>query len=307
MAQRRLVRELSPRSAALLWTLLRALPPRWASAGLGRIARALGPRLLRFRNIKKNLRAAFPEHPEAEIEQFALGVCESIGRVVGELPHLGDIGAGRRGTKWQLAGEENLAYANDGPAVFVGAHTSNWEVTAFAIARLPRPIHIVYSTVGQGVIDGLILRARKETGCDYIEKEKAVRLAMDAMRKGESVGMLVDQRVTSGVEVDFFGQPTLVTDLPARLAIRFSAAVIPTDTRRLPCGEFLVTLHPPLLPDASLPLDEQVRDLTQRMSKVIEAVIRRDPAAWFCTKRRWKQPRVTEASAGGAPPTASEA
>jgi KDO2-lipid IV(A) lauroyltransferase len=156
--------------------------------------------------------------------------------------------------------------------------------------------------VGQGFIDRLILRARQETGCGYIEKGKAVRLSVDAMRKGECVAMLVDQRVTSGVEVDFFGRPTLVTDLPARLAIRFSTAVIPGDAQRLPGGDFLVTLYPPLFPDGGLPADQQARDLTQRMSKAIEAIIRRDPAAWFCTKRRWRTPRVRDAAASQGPP-----
>lgn len=260
---------------------------------MGWLSRLLGPRLLRFRNIKKNLRAAFPEVTEAELDRLARGVCESIGRVVGELPHLGAIGAGRRGVKLSIAGEENLAPALDRPVVLVGAHFSNWEVTPFACTPLTREGHIVYSTVGNPIIDGLILRARNETGCVYIEKTKAVRLAMEAIRNGESVAMLVDQRVSSGVEVEFFGKPTLVTDLPARLAIRFSTPIIAADTQRLPGGEFRVTFHPPLYADGTLSREVQVLDLTQRMSREIEAIIRQDPAAWFCLKRRWKPPRAS--------------
>jgi KDO2-lipid IV(A) lauroyltransferase len=242
--------------------------------------------------MKDNLRAAFPERAEDEVDGLARGVCESIGRVVGELPHLGDIGAGRRGTAVAFAGEENFAPALDRPAVFVGAHTSNWEVSAFLFGRLPRPAYVVYSTVGHALIDRLILRARTETGCIYVEKAKAVRSVMDAMGKGHSVAMLVDQRVASGIEVNFFGRPTVVTKLPARMAIRFSCPIIPVETRRVASGRFLVTCHPPLLADGRLSLDEQTRDLTQRMSTVVEEMIRRDPCAWLCDKRRWRKARV---------------
>jgi KDO2-lipid IV(A) lauroyltransferase len=295
MAQRRLVREVSPVSAGALWTLLRALPPRWASRAMGRLARVVGPRVLRFRNMKENLRAAFPERAEDEVDRLARGVCENIGRVVGELAHLDDIGFGRRAAAVTYAGEEHLAPALDRPAVFVGAHTSNWEVNAFLFGRLPRPVYVVYSTVGHALIDRLILRARTETGCIYVEKAKAVRMVMEAMGKGHCVAMLVDQRVASGLEVDFFGRPTVVTNLPARLAIRFSCPIIPVETQRLASARFLVTCHPPLLADGRLPLDEQARDLTQRMSTVIEEMIRRDPSAWFCAKRRWKKARVSAA------------
>jgi KDO2-lipid IV(A) lauroyltransferase len=188
-----------------------------------------------------------------------------------------------------FAGEENLAPALDHPAVFVGAHTSNWEVSAFLFGRLPRPVYVLYSTVGHALIDRLILRARTETGCIYVEKTNAVRSVMDAMARGHSVAMLVDQRVASGLEVEFFGRPTVVTSLPARLAVRFSCPILPVETRRLANGRFLVTCHPPLLADGRLPSDEQARDLTQRMSTVIEEMIRRDPRAWFCAKRRWRK------------------
>lgn len=306
MAQRRLVREVSPASAGALWTVLRTLPPGWASRGMGGLARAFGPRLLRFRNMKENLRTAFPQAGEDEVERLARGVCEGIGRVVGELPHLGDIGAGRRGATVGFAGEENLAAAFDRPAVFVGAHTSNWEVSAFLFARLPRPVHVVYSRVGHAFIDALILRARAETGCVYVEKGRAVRSVMDAMARGHSVAMLVDQRVASGVEVDFFGRRTVVTNLPARLAIRFSCPIIPVETRRVGPARFLVTCHPPLRGDASLSASEQARDLTQRMSAGIEAMIRREPSAWFCAKRRWRKAPANPALAPGLPAHAAE-
>jgi KDO2-lipid IV(A) lauroyltransferase len=273
---------------------------------MGWLARTVGPRLLRFRNMKKNLRTAFPERTEDEVERLARGVCQSIGQVVGELPHLGNIGAGRRGAAVAFAGEENLVPAFDRPAVFVGAHTSNWEVAALLIRRLPRPAHIVYSTVGHTFVDDLILRARMETGSGYIEKNKAVRLAMDAMRRGESVAMLVDQRVASGVEVEFFGRRTVVTNLPARLAIRFSCPIIPLETRRLADGTFVITCHPPLFADENLATDEQARDLTQRMSQEIEAMIRRDPSAWFCAKRRWKSSESATAPAEQIPPERAE-
>ena len=43
---------------------------------------------------------------------------------------------------------------------------------------------------------------------------------------------MIDQRVSEGIRVDFFGKPALTTSLPAQLAIKFNLSIVPVFIER---------------------------------------------------------------------------
>jgi KDO2-lipid IV(A) lauroyltransferase len=108
------------------------------------------------------------------------------------------------------------------------------------------------------------------------------------MKKGESIGLLVDQRVKRGVKVSFFGNPTIFTDLPARLAIKFKCPIIPIEAVRTGPGHCQVMIHEPIWPDEKRG-KQAISDLTQQITRVIEDSIRKRPGEWHCNKARWKE------------------
>src|SRR4051812_23640874 len=81
------------RAEALLLTLalaaVRLLPVDLASALGGRLCRLVGRLAPVSRVGRRNLRAAFPEKPAAEIEGILAGVWENLGRTGAEYAHLG--------------------------------------------------------------------------------------------------------------------------------------------------------------------------------------------------------------------------
>jgi KDO2-lipid IV(A) lauroyltransferase len=62
-------------------------PDRAARAG-GRLMRAIGPRLRGHRVARANLKAAFPEKSDQEIERLIDGVRDNLGRVFAEFAFL---------------------------------------------------------------------------------------------------------------------------------------------------------------------------------------------------------------------------
>ena len=78
--------------------LLRALPLDWASGLGGFVARHVGPWVPVSRVGRRNLRAAFPDKSDAEIERILAGVWDNLGRIAVEFAHLEEFcveGTGR--------------------------------------------------------------------------------------------------------------------------------------------------------------------------------------------------------------------
>ena len=75
---------------------------------------------------------------------------------------------------------------------------------------------------------------RKNYICkNQIEKGlKGVREALAFFKKGKSLAIMIDQRVTEGERINFFGHPALTTTLPAQLALKFNIPIVPVFIER---------------------------------------------------------------------------
>jgi lauroyl/myristoyl acyltransferase len=112
-------------------------------------------------------------------------------------------------------------------------------------------------------------------------------IAYGTVKAGRSVAMLVDQRVPSGVEVQFFQQNSIATNLPARLALRFNSPIVPVSIERLARNQFHIQFDEAItVPDEPQTNAEQM--MTEKMINSIEQMVHRSPETWFCNKRRWK-------------------
>jgi KDO2-lipid IV(A) lauroyltransferase len=110
-----------------------------------------------------------------------------------------------------------------------------------------------------------------------------------ALDRGAHLGMLVDQRIGSGISVPFFGRPALTNTLPARLAREYDCPVHGARAVRLPGGR----LHLELTPEIVLPRDHHglvdVEAATRRINEIVEGWVREHPDQWFWLHDRWRQ------------------
>ena len=276
--------------AAICYLIVRALPLRLASRLMSYISGRYPDFFLRTKSIRRNLREAFPALDGAAVDLLTRRATENFGRLIAELAHISTFCSDDRGTALKATGDLEYPFERRGPAVYVSAHLGNWELMPILFQRVGMPLHIIHTQLDQAFIDRKLMDLRRKTGATYVEKENALRSCIAALKQGEPIALLVDQRVTSGVKVQFFSQPTVFTRFPARMAMRFNCPIIVAESVRLRPGQVEVVFHPPIWPEAGD--DEDVeRDLTQKMAALIEACIRRNPDQWFCNKVRWKKPK----------------
>ena len=273
--------------------LLLRLGPVRASNLCGVVARTVGPLLPVSRVAHANLRAAMPELDAAARSRIVRGVWENLGRTVGELPHLADLGPAAAGPGWELAGVETLQplLAGTGPAILFSGHIGNWEALPVAAAAAGVPFHSMYRTIENPEIDALLLDLRRramryDVGM-FPKGAAGAMLAMKHLRGGGRLGMLMDQKMNDGIPARFFGLPAMTAPALAVLALRLRCPVIPGWVERIGPARFRVTCEPPMtLPDSG-DRDADIAALTQTMNDRLEAWIRYKPEAWLWLHRRW--------------------
>lgn len=276
--------------------LLRALGPSAASNVCGAVARAIGPLLPVSRIADMNLRLAMPEQDQPARRAIVRGVWDSLGRTLGELPHLGALpetpGAA---PGWTLddAGQIAALVAKGGPAIFFSAHIGNWEMLPVAAAAHGMEFANFYRAADNKDVDDLITGLRRDaTGMEtklFAKGASGARQALMHLRQGGFLGILVDQKMNDGVEARFFGRPTMTAPALAALALRLQCPVIPAHVQRTGPARFRVIVEPPIpLPDTGNK-QVDVLALTQAVNDRLELWIRAAPGTWLWLHRRWNK------------------
>lgn len=290
--------------AAVLYPLVRILPTKVASELLAAVVGRLARFSLKTEKVRRNLRVAFPDRDEASLDALTRGIAANFGRQVAEIVHIPNFAAGRWGAKIEAAGAPEQSLERKRPAIYVSAHLGNWELIPILFQRHGVPVTIVYTDLPLPGANRRFLALRRTTGATYVEKANALRACVKALARGESIALLVDQRVESGIEVEFFGRPTLFTHLPARMALKFDCPIVVCEAARIAPGHVRTTFHEPLWPETGAGRGGE-QALTQRMAEVVEGCIRRHPDEWFCNKRRWKPAKKRDAAGPPGAPASS--
>jgi KDO2-lipid IV(A) lauroyltransferase len=263
----------------------------------GRIARSIGPMMREQKIGRANLTAAFPEKSPAEIEAILTGVWDNLGRVGAEFAHLDHIwehDPARSGDSRIEIGTRSYELFTqlrlDGkPALIFASHLANWELPALAAVAHGLDTAILYRRPNIAAADRIIqdMRAVKMGTLIPAGRDAPLKLA-EALKSGQHVGMLVDQYLTNGVEVTFFGRKTRANPMLARLLRQIECPVHGVRIVRLPGDRFRGELSEEVKPirDANGQID--IQGTMQAVTSVIEGWIREYPDQWLWLHRRWR-------------------
>ncbi len=263
----------------------------------GRITRFIGRRLREDRIGRANLTAAFPEKSPEEIEAILAGVWDNLGRVGAEFAHLDHIWdydlEHPEDSRIELPARTRQLFdqiRDDGkPALIFASHLGNWELPALAAVAHGLDTAILFRRPNIASADRAIeeIRAVKMGTLIPAGRDAPLRLAQ-ALQNGQHVAMLVDQYLTNGVEVTFFGRKTTANPMLARLLRQVDCPVHGVRIIRLPNYRFRAELSEEVKPvrDASGQID--IQGTMQAVTSVIEGWIREYPDQWLWLHRRWR-------------------
>ncbi|HEX4007525.1 MAG TPA: lysophospholipid acyltransferase family protein [Acidobacteriaceae bacterium] len=279
------------------WTLLKLLGilpravARAVGAGVGALAWHWLPRLRRTG--QRNLQLAFPEMAAAERERILRNLYRYLGWELAEFCRMSLYTRENTQALMRYDGLEHYLAARDhGKGVLiVTAHLGAWELSSFWHSLIGYPMTMVIRRLDNPRVDRMVNGIRCLHGNHVVHKDDFARGLLAAMRRGETVGILMDTNMTppQGVFVPFFGVPACTASGLARVALRTNAAVLPGFMVWEP-GEAKYVLHFGAEIDLERSGDDEhdVLENTARFTQAIEDMVRRYPDQWLWVHRRWK-------------------
>lgn len=167
--------------------------------------------------------------------------------------------------------------------IFLTPHMGCFEITSIYYGSR-HPITVLFRPPKLKFLLPLILRGRQRTGVSLAEANAGgVRKLMQALKKGEAVGILPDQVPKSGEGewADFFGKPAYTMTLASKLAEKTGATVIMAFGERLDNGEGYA-IHLTKVDSIATPA---------LLNQAIERQIAQKPAQYLWQYNRYKMRR----------------
>ena len=165
--------------------------------------------------------------------------------------------------------------------LLITGHLGAWELGGMALASDGFPVNVVTLAEPTNELNEWRQKYRQRFGIKTVtvgaDKFAFVEI-IQALRRNELVAMLVDRPyLNSGIEVQFFGRPTLFSAAAARVWQHTQAAVIPAFVLQLEPGQYGCYAYPTI----DMTADQTLEQNSQRIADVFQAVVREFPEQWF--------------------------
>ena len=177
--------------------------------------------------------------------------------------------------------------------IVVTGHVGNWDLCACSQAAAGEPLHVVTKTLSARGLSRYWMQRRSALGVVLHAAAGSLGALVAALRRGEVVGLVVDQRADAGgIECELLGAPARTSVAAATLALRTGAALVPAFLTREPDGTHTLRIEPAIQIDASVPSRVAIARATRACNAALERSIVRAPEQWLWLHRRWSDARV---------------
>jgi len=264
-----------------------------------RVAEALAWAVYRFHSRlrrvgERNLDMAFPELTDkSEKVELLRGLFRHLGWQLVEVCRLPRYTVeNTRGWMRTEGLDHYLAAKARGKGVLiVTGHLGAWELSGFYHSMMGYTMSVVVRTLDNRMLDKFVNDNRCKHGNRMLSKDDFGRGLLTAMRKGETVAILMDTNMTppQGEFVDFFERKACTATGVAHIALKTGAAVLPAFMLWEEAeGRYVLHFGPELKFARTGDPQADILAATQQCTSAIESWIRRYPDQWLWIHRRWK-------------------
>lgn len=234
------------------------------------------------RNLRANLRSAFPRWSEREVEELSRRIFRNFARNLvdyGRFHTITDEALDRLIPPVQHFHFLEESFAKGRGVILVTGHIGNWELGALFFSRHGFKINVVTIPEGSERIDSIRGAYRTHQDIRTIVVDGSPFSSLEivaALRRGEIVAMLVDRwEGTDGVPAKFFGEDRRFPRGPFVLSRATGAPIIPAFIVR-DGNIYRGVVDPPFFMEE--PEDEPG---ARRLSESLERMIRTYPDQWY--------------------------
>ena len=221
--------------------------------------------------------------------QFVNNILGNYGRILAEYPFLKDFRENKLEQFIKIEGIENLDQIknNKKPVVFISGHFNNFELMAMQIEKYGINIAAIYRPLNNVFLNKIMERIRTKYICrNQIRKGKSgTRQILENLKKSNSIALMIDQRVTEGIKIDFFGNLASTTTIPAQIIKKYQCDLVPIYIERLEKYNFKMYVSQPIVINS----ENSQEEISKHLNKILEKMILKNPDQWIWTHNRWKK------------------
>ena len=220
---------------------------------------------------------------------FVNNVLGNYGRILAEYPFLKDFRENTLGEFIEIDGIRNLNKIknNKKPVVFVSGHFNNFELMAMQIEKNGINLAAIYRPLNNIFLNKTMEHIRSKYICrNQIKKGRSgTRQILENLKKGNSIALMIDQRVTEGIKINFFGNLASTTTIPAQIIKKYKCDLVPIYIERIQKYKFKMYVSEPIVMD----INKTQEEISTHLNKILEKMILKNPDQWIWTHNRWKK------------------
>lgn len=254
----------------------------------GKLFEFLGPLFRSKKTIKSNIQRAIPQIDLLELNKIKKSMWNNYGRTLAEYMFLKDFRNNKLTSNINLEGKEILEDIKHEktPVIFISGHFSNFELMAMQIEKSGVDLAAIYRPLNNTFLNVLMKRIRKKYICkNQIKKgTRGVRELLKLYKKGHSIALMIDQRVSEGIKSKFFNQDAFTTTIPAQFIKKFNCKVVPIYIERHNQINFNIKIEKPI----EFSKNDTREKITRDLNIWLEKMILKNPREWIWSHDRWK-------------------
>ena len=184
------------------------------------------------------------------------------------------------------------ALAEGHGVVVLTGHIGTWEWLSAAFSLSGLPVTAIAKTQPNAEYSRVLDDLRATIGAEIFSRGTSELLAAGrALKNGKILGFLADQDAgPGGAFIEFLGKTAATPLGPAVFSRKFRAPVVPAFILRRPDGRHTVRVYERMEYVDTGDTEKDLYDLTVRMTRLMEEVIRENPTQWLWFQKRWNTP-----------------
>ena len=271
-----------------LLVIFKILGFKLASSIGGLIGRSIGPLFRSEKKILSNISKALPEIGEKKTELIVKKMWENYGRILSEYMFIKNFRNSKYKKFLTIEGQEILNEIKDSkePVVFISGHFNNFELMAMQVEKSGINLTAIYRPLNNIFLNKIMEKIRTKYICrNQIKKGRSgTRELLKSFKNNYSIAIMIDQRVSESIKIDFFGQKASTTTIPAQLVKKFGSKIVPIYIERINGVYFKMTINKPI----SFDKESTIEEITLNLNKWLEKMILINPGQWIWSHDRWK-------------------
>ena len=175
---------------------------------------------------------------------------------------------------------------NKKPVIFISGHFANFELMSMEITKKKINLATIYRPLNNFFLNPFMEYLRKKYVCkNQIKKGlSGVKKIINYINHNISIALMIDQRVSEGDKIDFFGHECSTTTLPAQLALKYNLKIVPVFIKRRKDNFFEIEFYNPI----EITKFSNKKEISKKLNQIIEKMVIKNPSQWIWTHNRWK-------------------